>query len=171
MAFEDDIDMSFDAIDTASVEFDTPVPAGTYKMVVNSGVIKKSQKDATSSYLALEFEIVEGEQAGRKLFHNFNLWNANPVAKKIALQEIKKLCFSIWGEDKRLTSPQMFFDQYCTVTVKTTKDHNGDIRGEIGTFLFDRKAANERAQAQPNLVKPQQAPQRQPQPIEDDPPF
>jgi len=68
--------------------------AGDYIAVINSSEMK-SNKAGTGRFLALEFEIIEGEFTGRKLFVNLNLENPNPDAVKIARADLSAICHAV----------------------------------------------------------------------------
>lgn len=58
----------------------------------------KTTNDKQGKYLSLMFKVVEGEQAGRFIFHNLNLVNKSDVAVKIAQSDLKKICMAV-GHD------------------------------------------------------------------------
>ena len=81
----------FDA-NNVSPEFGfDPVPNGDYKAAIIQSEMKTTQK-GDGSYLALTFEVLEGECKGRKVFTNLNLSNPNPTAVKIAQAELSAIC-------------------------------------------------------------------------------
>lgn len=69
----------------------TPIPAGTYKMVITSSE-EKPTKAQTGSYLEMVNEIIEGEHQGRKVFTRLNLNNPNQTAVEIAQRELSSIC-------------------------------------------------------------------------------
>lgn len=82
---------TFDATQVEPQGDYTPVPPGEYKVQIIS-----SEMVATSSgnghMLKLELEIVEGDQAGRKLFDRLNLDNPNAKAVEIAQRTLSAIC-------------------------------------------------------------------------------
>lgn len=68
-----------------------PLPAGDYVCVVIS-TEKKQTKAKTGHYLSVEFQVVVGEFAGKKLWANMNLDNPNQKAVEIAHRELATLC-------------------------------------------------------------------------------
>lgn len=69
-----------------------PVPVGKYKaQVVNS---ETKATAAGGLMLKLDFEILDGEFAGRHVFENFNIVNASEKAQQIARGVLAKLCVS-----------------------------------------------------------------------------
>jgi hypothetical protein len=73
-----------------SVGFE-PIPNGKYQAVIaESGF--KSTKSGNGRYLELEFEVIEGEHKGRKLWARLNLENPNSTAVEIARAELSAIC-------------------------------------------------------------------------------
>lgn len=70
------------------------LPSGDYIAVINASEMKAT-KTGTGRFLALEFEIIEGEYTGRKLFVNLNLENPNPDAVKIARADLSAICHAV----------------------------------------------------------------------------
>lgn len=71
-----------------------PLPEGYYVAMITASEQKETRaKDG--SYLATTWQIVEGEHVGRKVFFNFNLWNASAKARDIALREFAAVCQAV----------------------------------------------------------------------------
>ena len=69
----------------------SPIPAGEYSVhVVNSDM--KPTKNGSGNYLELEMEVLDGDQAGRKLFDRLNLDNPNAQAMEIAQRTLNAIC-------------------------------------------------------------------------------
>lgn len=73
----------FNINDVPEREDFTPIPAGTYTSMVVASEMKPT-RDLTGEYLELEIEVIEGPNAGRKLFERLNLKNKNQQAVDIA---------------------------------------------------------------------------------------
>ena len=71
-----------------------PLPAGKYTVVLTGSDWKKT-KSGNGSYLELEFEVIEGEFKGRKLWARLNLDNPSQMAVKIARSELSALCRAV----------------------------------------------------------------------------
>jgi len=69
----------------------TPLPAGEYLAHVVSSEVK-SNKSNTGELLKLEWDILGGEYAGRKVFANYNLSHSNPKAAEIGQRELASAC-------------------------------------------------------------------------------
>ena len=71
-----------------------PIPAGKYVAVINDDIMKDT-RSGTGRYLQLEFEIIEGEYRGRKLWARLNLENPNAQAVQIARSELSAICRAV----------------------------------------------------------------------------
>lgn len=69
-------------------------PAGTYKAVIFDSD-QSPNKKGTGSYLRLDFEIKDGPHAGNDFSVFYNIQHNNPVAQKIAVEELSRLCHAI----------------------------------------------------------------------------
>lgn len=69
----------------------TPLPAGEYLAYVVSSEVK-SNKAGTGEYLKAEWDVIDGEYAGRKIFANYNLSHTNPQAAEIGQRELAAAC-------------------------------------------------------------------------------
>ena len=71
-----------------------PIPAGKYLAVIVDSEMKPNRA-GTGSYLQLEFEIVEGQYKGRKLWTRLNLDHPNATAVRIARAELASICRAV----------------------------------------------------------------------------
>ena len=86
------------AFDPATVE-ESPrdfsaLPAGKYLALITESEIKKT-KAGDGEYLALTFQVIDGEFKNRLVWHNLNMVNKNETAVNIARSELKAICDSI----------------------------------------------------------------------------
>ncbi len=72
------------------VGFD-PIPAGDYRVVLTKSELRDT-KAKDGKYLELEFEVIEGELKGRKVWDRLTLNHANATAVKIAQARLSSLC-------------------------------------------------------------------------------
>ena len=70
------------------------IPAGDYVAVINDADLQDN-KAGTGKFIKLEFEIIEGECAGRKLWTNLNVEHPNAEAVKIARAELSAICRAV----------------------------------------------------------------------------
>jgi hypothetical protein len=86
--------MSFNWANFNADEIDTegfkPVPAGWYPAMVVKSEMKTTK--AGGEMLVLQWDILEGQYKGRKIFCNLNLKNDNKQAEEIAHRELASIC-------------------------------------------------------------------------------
>lgn len=83
--------------DANAIQPDTsfePIPAGWYNAVIDESEMKPT-RDGSGAYLALRFNIIDGQYAGRKVFTRLNLRNQNPVAQDIAQKQLSTICHAV----------------------------------------------------------------------------
>ncbi len=73
--------------------FDT-LPAGWYKALVEKSEVKPT-KDTNGTYLAVEYKILDGQFAGRKVFGRFNIQNASQRAVEIGYAQLSALAHAV----------------------------------------------------------------------------
>lgn len=71
-----------------------PVPAGWYNVVIDKSEMKPT-KDGTGMRLELQFKIIDGQYANRKIFEGLNLRNANAVAQEIAYKQLSAIAHAV----------------------------------------------------------------------------
>jgi len=83
--------------DASQVEPNAPIevlPPGDY-IVQIVGSEMKSTKDETGQMLWLEYDIIDGEFAGRKMWDRLNLVNKNSQAVEIAQRTLSAICRAV----------------------------------------------------------------------------
>lgn len=83
--------------DANAIQPDTsfdPIPAGWYNAIIDESEMKPT-RDGSGAYLALRFNIIDGQYAGRKVFTRLNLRNQNPVAQDIAQKQLSSICHAV----------------------------------------------------------------------------
>lgn len=86
--------LGFDATKEKEMGSREPIPIGNYKMVAKSSEWKDT-KDRTGRYLKFEFEVIDGQHKGRKIWANYNLENKSQEAVQIARVELAALCRAV----------------------------------------------------------------------------
>lgn len=66
-----------------------PVPAGNYNVVVEKAEVSPTKTGG--EMIKVQLKILDGDQAGRNIFDQFNIKNANPQAVQIGLGQLKGL--------------------------------------------------------------------------------
>ena len=106
-----------------------PVPPGKYVVIVTASEMKAT-KSANGRYLELEFQIIEGEHANRKLWARLNLDNRSQDAVKIASGQLSALCRAVGvmtpNDSAELHNLPLVVDVKCKKRVDT-----GEITNEV----------------------------------------
>lgn len=135
-----------------STGFD-PIPAGKYLAVIVDSETKTT-KAGTGEYLQLEFEIIEGDFKGRKLWSRLNIKNANADAVRIARAELSAICRAVNvmtpGDSIELHNLPLM------LTVRCKKNQDDEIVNEIKGY-GPREANTGAAAAKPATPPPQDA--------------
>jgi|13_taG_2_1085334.scaffolds.fasta_scaffold09548_5 hypothetical protein len=69
----------------------SPLPMGEYLAQVVASEIKDT-KSGTGKYVKLQWQVTDGQHAGRVIFANYNIINANPKAQEIGEREFAAAC-------------------------------------------------------------------------------
>lgn len=88
-----EIPHGFDAGKEEPVSFDV-LPAAQYEVVIVESETRRTNAD-DGSYLALTFEVVSGDFAGRKIWVNLNLSNPSDKAVAIARGQLSSICRAV----------------------------------------------------------------------------
>lgn len=110
-----------------SIGFD-PIPAGKYQAVIADSEMKPT-KNGNGQYLQLEFEIVEGDYKGRKVWARLNLENQNSEAVRIARADLSAICRAV-----NVPQPRDSVELHnlpMTITVRCKKNQDDEITNEI----------------------------------------
>lgn len=111
-----------------SIGFD-PIPAGKYQAVITESEMKQT-KNGTGQYLQLEFEVIERDYKGRKVWARLNLENSNSEAVRIARAELSAICRAV-----NVPQPRDSVELHnlpLTITVRCRKNPDTDeISNEI----------------------------------------
>lgn len=141
--------------DANQVEPNAPyevIPEGEYRIQITNSSMENT-KDNTGQYLKLELEIMEGQQAGRKLFDRLNLVNRNQQAMEIAQRTLSAICHAVGVLTVNDSEQLHMRPMLAKVKVVDRKDRPGEKSNEIGSY----KAAGAGAPSNP---APQQNQQR-----------
>ncbi len=132
MSNDFDFDFDFDPANVEPDKFDL-LPPGKYivQLVMSE---KKATKNGMGAYLSMQFEVIDGEHNGRRLFDNLNLWNQNKTTVEIAQKSLSALCRAVGTGPIRNIDPLLMVPVYAQVTV--AKPKNGyDASNRIQTYL------------------------------------
>lgn len=122
--------------DANAIQPDTsfePIPAGWYNAVIDESEMKPT-RDGSGAYLALRFNIIDGQYAGRKVFTRLNLRNQNPVAQDIAQKQLSTICHAV--NVLNVQDSSQLHALPMQIRVKVTNDPTGqyDTSNEISGY-------------------------------------
>ena len=129
-----------------------PLPAGKYVACITSSEMKTT-KSGDGRYLELEFEILEGDYKGRKVWARLNLENPNALAVKIARGELSAICRAVGVMTPKDSVELHNLPMTITVKVKKRSD-NEDLTNEIKGYAKKDAATG----AQPQQAASDRAP-------------
>lgn len=113
-----------------SVPFEA-IPAGKYIAVINDSDMKDT-RSGNGRYLQLEFEIVDGECKGRKVWTRLNLENSNPEAVKYARADLAAICRAV-GVLHPADSVELH-NLPLQITVKCRRNQDDEMTNEVKSF-------------------------------------
>lgn len=84
---DDNYDFGVSGADIDETDTFAPIPGGRYNLMAVSCELKDSKG---GKMVAVEFQVVDGEHSGRKVFENYNLQHTNPQTVEIAQRQVKQ---------------------------------------------------------------------------------
>lgn len=147
--------LNFDATNVPEQDSFDPLPPSWYNAVITDSEVKPTNA-GTGSYLSLEFTILDGEYANRKVFTNLNLENPNPVAVEIAQKQLSSICHATGviqvGESEELHDKPM----QIKLSVRKANDEY-DASNDVKAFKAIEGGAAAGASAGPTSAAPKKA--------------
>lgn len=129
----------FNAAAVPPMQPQDPLPEGWYQALIKTSEGKPVKDKPQSGLLAQEFEVIDGQFRGRKVFNNLNLWNENQQACEIAGRELSAQCHVTGKFVIQDTSELHNIPMYIKVTldgnqnrIKGYKDMQGNDPGKTG---------------------------------------
>jgi hypothetical protein len=71
------------------------LPVGDYRAMIIESDVKPTSSGNGGERISLTWEIIEGDYAGRKVFHGINFKNPNQKAEQIGRAELKQVCQAV----------------------------------------------------------------------------
>ena len=133
------------------LEFE-PIPAGRYLAVIVASK-DKDTKSGNGSYLELEFEVLEGEYRGRKLWSRLNLHNPSQKAVEIAQAELSSICRAVGVMTPKESADLHNIPLLIGVKCRTRGD-TGDIVNDVSGYYPKPVAAGPSQSAGDNTSPP-----------------
>lgn len=119
-----------------------PLPPDTYIGMVVDSKEKKTSKGGTM--IVLEIDVQDGEYAGRKIFENLNIVNANPKAEKIAFEALGELSHAIKLTGKLTNTEQLHNKRFQMVVEVQPASEYEDVNPETGAKTMKMGKAQNR---------------------------
>lgn len=98
-----------------------PLPDGHYEAIITKSEMKET-KAGNGEFLALTFEIIDGDFEGRLAWANINLRNANDTVERIGRSQLASICKAVG-----IMNPQEseeLHDKPLVITVRRDKKDN-----------------------------------------------
>lgn len=138
------MDININTADESSSGDYSPLAPGRYSVTV-SGMRDKITKAGTGRYTEVEFTIIDGARAGRRLWHIFNFENPSARAMEVAVDQFRRLALAC-GVTGTVTSTDVVLDR--NLAVEVTVQH-GETRNRISNFMPLQNGAQAQPQARP----------------------
>ena len=155
--------LNFDSSTIAPTQSYDPLVPGDYLAMITASEEKRTNA-GNGSYIALTFQVIEGQYDGRKIWANLNLDNPNAKAVEIAQRDLSAICHAVGH--LTVQDSEELHDKPMIITVgyemdKNTKqpalDANGKPRNRISAY----KKADGSAVANHTFSTPKPAAQAQ----------
>src|SRR5690554_1686528 len=106
-----------------------PLPAGKYIAAITNSQVKPT-KNGDGSYLELEFEVLEGDFRGRKVWHRLCINHPNATTVKIARGNLSAICRAVGVMQPRDSVELHNIPLLITVKCKKRQD-TGELSNEV----------------------------------------
>ena len=106
------------------------LPEGDYIVAIEKADWKDT-KAGTGKYINMQFNVIEGEKQGSKLFNILNLVNPNPVAVRIATQDLNKICAACNMSNVEDTDELIGIPMSVTVTIDENEGSDYPAQNKI----------------------------------------
>jgi hypothetical protein len=137
--------LNFDANQVEPSSGKDPVPAGKYVAAITNSEMKPT-KNGAGQYLEIEYQILDGEHKGRKLWSRHTLQHTSAQTVQIARGELSAVCRAI-GIMQPKDSAELH-NLPLTVTVKLKKrEDNGELANEVTAWAKKETATGVPQQA------------------------
>lgn len=136
-----------------------PLPAGWYNVRIVASELKPTS-DGTGKYISLQFEVLDGQYANRRVFTNLNIENKNPTAVNIAYADLSAICRVCGVVDLQDTVQLHGIPLQIKVTIKPADEARGydagnNVKGYRDQYGRDPKElGGTAAPAQPAPTQP-----------------
>ncbi len=139
--------LNFDATTVEPSSGKDPIPAGKYVAAIVTSQMKPT-KNGAGQYLECEYQILDGDYKGRKLWSRHNLQHPNAQTVQIARGELSAICRAIGIMTPKDSAELHNLPLAVSVKVKK-RDDNGELTNEIAAWARKDAAASAPQQAAP----------------------
>ena len=133
--------LDFNANDVEPATEYEPLPAGKYLAEITASGMKQA-KSGNSSYLELEFTVLDGDCRGRKVWDRLCISHANNLTQKIARGKLSAICRAVGVMQPRDSVELHNLPLVITVKCKNRKD-TGEIANELKGYAKRESAAGQ----------------------------
>ena len=144
--------LNFDANQVEPSAGKDPVPAGKYLAAITASEMKPT-KNGAGQYLECEYQILDGEHKGRKVWSRHNLQNPNQQTVQIARGELSAICRAIGVMQPKDSAELHNLPLAVTVRVKRRED-NQELTNEVTAWARKDAAAGVPQQANSTTSSP-----------------
>ena len=123
--------LNFDATSVTPSKSFAPIPAGVYPAQIVESEIRPL-KSGNGEALALQFEILGAQHAGRRIFANLNIHHTNKEAERISQEQLSAICHAV-GVTHVQDSSQLHHKPL-NIRVKIRKQDGYEDRNEISGY-------------------------------------
>jgi len=110
------------------------LPPGDYECMIEKVNVKVT-KNGDGQYLNVQMKILSEWAKGRVVFDIINFENASAAAQRIGRQQLKALVNAVYGEDRKIQSPNQFVDQIVGIRTGVRKDQNGEDKENVRQYI------------------------------------
>lgn len=145
---------SVDTLPQSDRSYD-PLPAGWYDAEIAGAEIRQT-KAGTGEYIAVRYDITGPTHAGRVIFGNLNISNANPAAEKIGKQQLGELMLAIGL--KNVSDTDQLIGHRCSIKLAVRKSEEYGDSNDVKGWKAVAGGAPPAAAAAPSPAPAPQAP-------------
>ena len=145
---------SVDTLPQSDRSYD-PLPAGWYDVEI-AGAEIRTTKAGTGEYIAVRYDVTGPSHAGRVIFGNLNISNANPTAEKIGKQQLGELMLAIGL--KNVSDTDQLIGHRCSIKLSIRKSEEYGDSNDVKGWKAVAGGAPPAAAAAPSPAPAPQAP-------------
>jgi len=124
--------IDFDSIDEKFGAAFELLPCGVYDVKLTDASIRDN-KAGDGTYLAITFEVIDGDHHGRKFWENLTLSHPNPVAAKIGKASLKRLIMAC-GLRNVESSCELLGHRLSILIGQRKRKDNGEVINTVRAF-------------------------------------